>query len=100
MVLGLLPQKGDSKQHKAVAWQGQALFSKHPPTPTLGFGFGFGLAGFHTYDYARHFLSACGRVLEVDTTPRGLEYASHFMSLGPSLPFFPLFPLHPLDTRV
>lgn len=38
--------------------------------------------GFHTYDYARHFLSACGRVLEVDTTPRGLEYASHFMSLG------------------
>ncbi len=40
------------------------------------------LLGFHTYDYARHFLSACGRVLEVDTTPRGLEYASHFMSLG------------------
>jgi trehalose 6-phosphate synthase/phosphatase len=40
------------------------------------------LLGFHTYDYARHFLSACARVLEVDTTPRGLEYASHFMSLG------------------
>eukprot|EP00624_Nannochloropsis_granulata_P007881 evm.model.NODE_9905_length_21420_cov_21.470634.3 len=40
------------------------------------------LLGFHTYDYARHFLSACGRVLEVDTTPRGLEYANHFTSLG------------------
>ena len=40
------------------------------------------MPGFHTYDYARHFLQSCGRVLEVDTTPRGLEYASHFMSLG------------------
>lgn len=40
------------------------------------------LLGFHTYDYARHFLSACSRVLEVDTTPRGLEYNSHFVSLG------------------
>jgi trehalose-6-phosphate synthase len=24
------------------------------------------LVGFHTYDYARHFLSACSRVLEVN----------------------------------
>lgn len=40
------------------------------------------LLGFHTYDYARHFLSACQRVLESDTTPRGLEYNSHFTALG------------------
>jgi len=40
------------------------------------------LVGFHTYDYARHFLSACARVLEVETTPRGIEHRDHFMALG------------------
>jgi len=40
------------------------------------------LVGFHTYDYARHFLSACSRVLEVETTPRGIEHKNHFMALG------------------
>eukprot|EP00953_Heterococcus_sp_UTEX-ZZ885_P042188 21464-Heterococcus_DN1.PRE.2 len=40
------------------------------------------LVGFHTYDYARHFLSACSRVLEVECSPRGIEYNNHFMSLG------------------
>lgn len=40
------------------------------------------LVGFHTYDYARHFLSACSRVLEVECSPRGIEYKNRFMSLG------------------
>ncbi|CAM9645716.1 unnamed protein product, partial [Chrysoparadoxa australica] len=40
------------------------------------------LVGFHTYDYARHFLSACSRVLEVECSPRGIEYRNHFMQLG------------------
>ncbi|CAM9630634.1 unnamed protein product, partial [Phaeothamnion confervicola] len=40
------------------------------------------LVGFHTYDYARHFLSACSRVLEVECTPRGVEYGNRFMTLG------------------
>lgn len=41
------------------------------------------LVGFHTFDYARHFLSACTRVLEkVESSPRGVDYDSHFMSLG------------------
>lgn len=31
------------------------------------------LVGFHTYDYARHFLSSCARILEVRTTPNGVE---------------------------
>ncbi|CAN0390962.1 unnamed protein product, partial [Laminaria digitata] len=40
------------------------------------------LVGFHTYDYARHFLSACSRVLEVECSPRGIELNNRFMSLG------------------
>mmetsp|Transcript_10631 Transcript_10631/g.40041 ORF Transcript_10631/g.40041 Transcript_10631/m.40041 type:complete len:1009 (-) Transcript_10631:187-3213(-) len=40
------------------------------------------LLGFHTYDYARHFLSSCSRVLEVDSTPRGVEYDNHFTAVG------------------
>ncbi|CAM9876496.1 unnamed protein product [Ascophyllum nodosum] len=40
------------------------------------------LVGFHTYDYARHFLSSCSRVLEVECSPRGIELNNRFMSLG------------------
>ena len=41
------------------------------------------LVGFHTYDYARHFLSACSRVLDVSTTtPKGIEYMGRFCSIG------------------
>lgn len=40
------------------------------------------LLGFQTYDYARHFLSSCSRVLEVDSTPRGVEYDNHFTAVG------------------
>ncbi|KAI1003370.1 Alpha,alpha-trehalose-phosphate synthase [Podosphaera aphanis] len=32
------------------------------------------LIGFHTYDYARHFLSSCSGILEKPTTPNGVEY--------------------------
>nr|AAA66891.1 unknown protein [Saccharomyces cerevisiae] len=32
------------------------------------------LVGFHTYDYARHFLSSVQRVLNVNTLPNGVEY--------------------------
>ncbi|KAL2622411.1 hypothetical protein R1flu_002616 [Riccia fluitans] len=31
------------------------------------------LIGFHTYDYARHFVSACTRILGVEGTPEGVE---------------------------
>ena len=40
------------------------------------------LVGFHTYDYARHFLSACSRVLDVESTPKGIEYKDHFACVG------------------
>ncbi|KAH8060265.1 hypothetical protein JL720_13602 [Aureococcus anophagefferens] len=41
------------------------------------------LVGFHTYDYARHFLSACSRVLDVSTTtPKGIEFGGRFCSIG------------------
>lgn len=29
---------------------------------------------FHTYDYARHFVSACTRILGLEGTPYGVEY--------------------------
>ncbi|KAL2466761.1 hypothetical protein Adt_42612 [Abeliophyllum distichum] len=31
------------------------------------------LVGFHTYDYARHFVSACTRILGIEATPEGVE---------------------------
>ncbi|KFM22881.1 Alpha,alpha-trehalose-phosphate synthase [UDP-forming] 1 [Auxenochlorella protothecoides] len=31
------------------------------------------LIGFHTYDYARHFVSACTRILGLEATPEGVE---------------------------
>jgi trehalose 6-phosphate synthase/phosphatase len=31
------------------------------------------LVGFHTYDYARHFVSACSRILGFEGTPEGVE---------------------------
>jgi len=40
------------------------------------------LVGFQTYDYARHFLSASSRVLEVNTSPKGVEYENHYCSIG------------------
>ena len=35
------------------------------------------LLGFHTYDYARHFISSSCRILGVEGTPEGVEYQGH-----------------------
>jgi hypothetical protein len=38
--------------------------------------------GFHTYDYARHFLSACNRVLNLPTMPNAVEYKGRTVHVG------------------
>ncbi|KAK4119112.1 glycosyltransferase family 20 protein [Parathielavia appendiculata] len=40
------------------------------------------LIGFHTYDYARHFLSSCSRILGTTTTPNGVEWNGRFVTVG------------------
>ncbi|EDO17851.1 hypothetical protein Kpol_1043p41 [Vanderwaltozyma polyspora DSM 70294] len=40
------------------------------------------LLGFHTYDYARHFLSSVQRVLNVNTLPNGVEYQGRFVNVS------------------
>jgi len=40
------------------------------------------LIGFHTYEYARHFLSVCTRILGLETTPKGVQYNGHFADVG------------------
>jgi len=40
------------------------------------------LVGFHTYDYARHFLSSCSRILRLNTTPNGVEFLGKIVSVG------------------
>lgn len=40
------------------------------------------LIGFHTYDYARHFLSSVNNILKLNTFPNGVEYKGHFVSVG------------------
>jgi trehalose 6-phosphate synthase len=40
------------------------------------------LIGFHTYDYARHFLSSCSRILGTPTTPNGVDWNGRFVSIG------------------
>jgi len=40
------------------------------------------LVAFQTYDYARHFLSACSRVLEIESSPKGVEYENHYCAIG------------------
>lgn len=40
------------------------------------------LVGFHTYDYARHFLSSCSRILGVNTLPNGAELDGRFVTVG------------------
>ncbi|KAF2106291.1 glycosyl transferase [Lophiotrema nucula] len=40
------------------------------------------LVGFHTYDYARHFLSSCSRILGLATTPNGVEYHGKVITVG------------------
>jgi trehalose 6-phosphate synthase len=40
------------------------------------------LIGFHTYDYARHFLSACNRVLNLSTMPNSVEYKGRTVNVA------------------
>ncbi len=40
------------------------------------------LIGFHTYDYARHFLSSCSRILGLTTTPNGVEFQGKIVTVG------------------
>ena len=42
------------------------------------------LIGFHTYDYARHFLSSCSRVLGLETSIKGVNMRTkrHFCTIG------------------
>lgn len=40
------------------------------------------LIGFHTYDYARHFLSSCARVLSLNTLPNGVEFDGRLVHVG------------------
>ncbi|KAJ4375836.1 Trehalose-6-P synthase/phosphatase complex synthase subunit [Neocucurbitaria cava] len=40
------------------------------------------LIGFHTYDYARHFLSSCSRILGLATTPNGVEFHGKVVTVG------------------
>jgi len=43
---------------------------------------GSDLIGFHTYDYARHFLSACQRVLGLEVKPNAVEYYGAAVKVG------------------
>ncbi|CAO1627939.1 unnamed protein product [Parajaminaea phylloscopi] len=40
------------------------------------------LIGFHTYDYARHFLSACTRILGIPTMPNGAYFEGRYVHVG------------------
>jgi trehalose-6-phosphate synthase len=40
------------------------------------------LLGFHTFDYARHFLSSCNGILGLATTPNGVEYNGKIVQVG------------------
>ncbi|KAJ1644440.1 Trehalose-6-P synthase/phosphatase complex synthase subunit [Coemansia asiatica] len=40
------------------------------------------LLGFHTYDYARHFLSSCARILGLQTTPNIVETENRMVHVG------------------
>lgn len=40
------------------------------------------LIGFHTYDYASHFLSVCTRILGLESSPKGVRYKDHFAFVG------------------
>lgn len=36
------------------------------------------VSSFHTFDYARHFISTCTRILGVEGSPEGIEYQGRF----------------------
>ncbi len=37
---------------------------------------------FHTYDYARHFLSSCTRILGLETMPNGVRFEGRYAHVG------------------
>ncbi|KAJ3174032.1 Trehalose-6-P synthase/phosphatase complex synthase subunit [Irineochytrium annulatum] len=41
------------------------------------------LIGFHTYDYARHFLSSCTRILGLHSVSNGVEFEGRQVHVGP-----------------
>ena len=43
---------------------------------------GCDLIGFHTYDYARHFLSSVERILKLPTSPQGIRYQNREITVG------------------
>lgn len=43
---------------------------------------GCDLIGFHTYDYARHFLSSIERILNIGTSPQGVHYQGREIHIG------------------
>lgn len=40
------------------------------------------LLGFHTYDYARHFLSSCSRILGLPTSPQGVTFHNKHVAVA------------------
>ncbi|CAG8572289.1 645_t:CDS:2 [Funneliformis caledonium] len=40
------------------------------------------LIGFHTYDYARHFLSSCTRILGLSTMPNSIDFEGRHVHVG------------------
>ncbi|KAL1813016.1 hypothetical protein ACET3Z_023081 [Daucus carota] len=40
------------------------------------------LVGFHTFDYARHFVGTCIRILGVEGSPEGIEYQGRFIRVA------------------
>ena len=42
---------------------------------------------FHTYDYARHFVSACTRILGLEGTPEGVEDQGRLTRVAAVCPF-------------
>lgn len=40
------------------------------------------LVGFHTYDYARHFLTSCTRILGSNTSPTSVEFKNRTVKIG------------------
>ena len=43
---------------------------------------GCDLIGFHTYDYARHFLSSIERILKLETSPQGIRFKNRDITVG------------------
>ena len=40
------------------------------------------LIGFHTYDYARHFLTSCTRILGSNTSPTSVDFNGRLVKVG------------------